>query len=241
MGFEPQPVSRLRQQVEAQIREAIVTRSLTEGDKLPSEAELARMFSVSRSTVREALRSLDASGLIEKVPGASGGSFVRVIDADAFGRIISNSMEMLLQLGNADIEEVSIVRRLLEVPCCRLAAEKRTDANLSHLYQIIEEQKKATFEDPDVPSMDVDFHSAIAEATGNRLLSSLVYALHNVTRPVSRTPLSKEAGQRAVIQHLEVFKAIEAQNPDGAQAAIEAHLDYLDDLRDMTPSGPQMP
>lgn len=232
VDFRPKPVSRLRQQIELQIREAILTRSLGEGDKLPSEPELARMFSVSRSTVREALRSLDSAGLIEKIPGANGGSFVRVIDAEAFGRLTSDSMEMLILLGNASIGELATVRSLLEVPCCRMAALERTDEDVARLYEIVAEQKSAMVVDPHVPQMDVDFHSAIADATGNRVLSALVYALHNVTRPATRATLSEEVGRATVRQHLNLVRAIEARDPDAAEAAIQEHLHYLEEHRD---------
>jgi DNA-binding FadR family transcriptional regulator len=220
----------LRQQVEGQIREAIVQRSLGEGDKLPSEAELARMFSVSRSTVREALRSLDAIGLIEKVPGASGGSFVKMIDSETFGRAIGNSMEMLIELGNADLEEVSFVRRLLEVPCCRIAATQRTAEDVERLYDIVDRQRKASVEDPSVPGMDIEFHAGVAQATGNRVLSALVFGLHSVTRPVEHMAISEEAGKRTVRQHLAVVKAIEAKEPNAAESAINEHLDYIQNL-----------
>src|SRR5689334_18541438 len=73
-------VVRPRQQVEDRIRQAILEGELKTGERLPSESELARQFAVSRTTVREALRALSTQNLIEKVPGAGGGSFVRAVD-----------------------------------------------------------------------------------------------------------------------------------------------------------------
>lgn len=232
LGFQPLPVRRLRQQVEVQIREAIASRSLAEGDKLPSEAELAKMFSVSRSTVREALRSLDAAGLIEKVPGAAGGSFVRSVDYATFGELIGDSMEILLQLGNADMEEVLRVRGLLEVPSCRLAAEHRTQEDLDRLHEILDAQRTSKVDDPRVPGLDIEFHSAVARASGNRVLAALIYGLHRGTRPVERMTLSKEAGHDTVVQHLALTKAIEEKNADAAEVAIDEHLHYLQQIAD---------
>ncbi|MCA3749647.1 MAG: winged helix-turn-helix transcriptional regulator, partial [Rubrobacter sp.] len=77
VAFKPAPVRRAREQVESQLREAILSGTFRSGDRLPSELELAKSFGVSRTTVREALGSLASAGLISKVPGASGGSFVR--------------------------------------------------------------------------------------------------------------------------------------------------------------------
>jgi DNA-binding FadR family transcriptional regulator len=227
MSFQPTPVKRLRQQVEVQIREAIASRRLAEGDKLPSEAELADMFSVSRSTVREALRSLDTSGLITKVPGASGGSFVRSMDYAAFGELIADSMGMLLELGNADMDEVVVTRGMLEVPSSRLAAEHRTKDDLEELSHILDRQGAAKVSDPEVPELDIEFHSTIARASTNRVLAALVYGLHCSTRPVAHMQLTQEQGQATVKQHIALYKAIEAQDADGAEAAIKIHLSYL--------------
>ena len=227
MTFQPMPVKRLRQQVEVQIREAISARRLNEGDKLPSEAELAEMFSVSRSTVREALRSLDASGLIKKVPGASGGSFVRSMDYAAFGEQIADSMGLLLDLGNADMDELVATRTMLEVPCSRLAAENRSQTDIDQLKSVLDRQREIDVTDPDVPDLDIEFHSTIARASGNRVLAALVSGLHRSTRPVAQMHLTPAQGQATVKQHYRLFAAIEAQDADAAEAAISIHLSYL--------------
>src|ERR1700689_745140 len=84
-AFAPIPVLRPREQVEEQIRAAILSGLLDVGSKLPSEAVLANQFSVSRTTVREALRSLATKSLIEKIPGPAGGTFVRKVDHWSLG------------------------------------------------------------------------------------------------------------------------------------------------------------
>jgi GntR family transcriptional regulator, transcriptional repressor for pyruvate dehydrogenase complex len=227
MTFQAMPVKRLRQQVEVQIREAIASRRLVEGDRLPSEAELAEMFSVSRSTVREALRSLDTAGLIHKVPGASGGSFVRTMDYASFGDQIADSMGMLLDLGNADLEELVAARGMLEVPASRLAAENRDEDELARLVDVLDRQRAAKVSDPIVPDLDIEFHSSIAKSSGNRVLAALVYGLHRSTRPVAHMRLTEEQGQATVKQHIALYKAIEAKDAEGAEKAIRLHLEYL--------------
>ena len=81
--FQAQQVLRPRAQVESQIREAILRGDFSQGDKLPPETELAQQFGVSRPTVREALGSLVAAGLIRKIPGVAGGSFVNSVTPDS--------------------------------------------------------------------------------------------------------------------------------------------------------------
>ena len=230
-NFQARPVYRLRQQVEGQLRTAIVSKQVSEGERLPSEAELAEQFSVSRSTIREALRSLTASGLIVKSPGAGGGSFVRKLDIHTFGEMLSESVALFVDLGNAHASEVAALRDLLEIPAARLAAENRTSEDVALLFEIVQAQKEITSDDPAVPNLDIRFHTAIAAAGRNRVLNAFVFALHAVNQPVTHIDLTPEIGRKTVAQHLQVVRAIEAGDPAAAEAAIRKHLDYLKTLQ----------
>ncbi|MDP9438217.1 MAG: FadR family transcriptional regulator [Actinomycetota bacterium] len=231
MTFKPNPVRRAREQVETQLREAILSGAFRRGDKLPAEVELAESFGVSRTTVREALRALASAGLISKTPGANGGSFVQVVDHQSLGVLLGESMENTLRFGSIDHEEVARVRRLLEIPSAALAAEHRTEKDVELLNYIIARQKGLTVESPEVPRLDIDFHTAIAEASGNRVLSSFVSALHRVTRPVLFLDLSPQVGKATVAQHAAVVRAISDGDPGAAASAMEEHLNYLDSVR----------
>jgi GntR family transcriptional regulator, transcriptional repressor for pyruvate dehydrogenase complex len=229
--FRPNPVRRAREQVETQLREAILSGTFRRGDKLPSEVELSRSFSVSRTTVREALRSLASEGLISKMPGASGGSFVQVVDHQSLGLLLGETMQTTLRFGSINHDEVASVRRMLEIPSAGLAAEHRADADLELLDNILARQKGLTVESPEVPGLDVGFHAAIAEASKNRVLSSFVFALHRVTRPVRFLDLSPEVGKATVAQHAAIVRAIKDADPQAAARAMTKHLDYLDSVR----------
>jgi GntR family transcriptional regulator, transcriptional repressor for pyruvate dehydrogenase complex len=220
-------VLRPREQVEELIRSAILSSELKTGERLPRETELSRQFDVSRTTVREALRSLTAEGLIRKTPGAGGGSFVRSVDHHSLGTLVQESLHNLLRLGTLDFHEVAMMRQYLEVPSARLAAENRRDEHLALLRSILEREKRATVDDPAVPALDAEFHAAIADASGNRVLASFVRALHRETEPVDYLELSPEVGRDTVKQHQRIVRAIEAQSPDDAEAAIVDHLTYL--------------
>jgi DNA-binding FadR family transcriptional regulator len=231
VSFEAKPVFRLRQQVERQLRAAIVSKTIAEGERLPSEAELSEQFGVSRPTVREALRSLAAAGLIEKTPGAKGGSFVRKLDAATFSGMLSESVELFVDLGNAGQSEVAALRDILEIPATRLAASHRHDDDLSDLQLILDAQKHATFDDPQVPELDIDFHSSVAAASGNQVLRVFVSALHRVAQPVRHMTLTREIGRATVLQHQAIVCAIEKQDEAEAEHAIREHLDYLKSIR----------
>ena len=220
-------VLRPRQQVEDQIKAAILSGALSPGDRLPGEIELARQFEVSRTTVREALRSLSTQDHITKTPGAGGGSFVRSIDHSSLRRALGDSVHALLALGGIEFEELAIVRQHLEVPAVRLAAVNRTEEDLQELRDVVELQRSISVDDPRVPALDEQFHGAIARASGNRVLASFVSALHLETEPVHYLDLSPEVGRTTVRQHQRIVRAIADQDPDAGEQAIVEHLTYL--------------
>jgi GntR family transcriptional repressor for pyruvate dehydrogenase complex len=220
-------VLRPRQQVEETIKNAILTGQLKSGEMLPPEAELARQFNVSRTTLREALRVLATQNLVTKVPGAGGGNFVQSVDYHSLGTVVIESFDNLLTLGSIEFDEVAEVRQQLEVPSVRLAAVNRTDEDVRVLTEIVEKQKHASVDDPEIPDLDRQFHTVIAQASGNRVLASFVSALHHATEPVHYLNLSPDVGRETVKQHQAILRAIEAQDPDAAAEAIVNHLTYL--------------
>jgi DNA-binding FadR family transcriptional regulator len=222
-----QAVLRPRQQVEETIRAAILSGELKGGELLPPEAELARQFSVSRTTLREALRVLSSQHLITKVPGARGGNFVQSVDYHSLGAVMTEAVDNLLTLGSIRFEEVADVRRYLEVPSVRLAAKNRSEEDLAKLSDFVARQKAASVDDPEIPDLDRRFHTLIARASGNRVLASLVAALHHASEPVHYLDLSPEVGRETVRQHGAILRAIQHQDGDAGEKAIIEHLTYL--------------
>lgn len=222
-----QAVLRPRQQVEETIKAAILSGELKSGEMLPPEAELARQFNVSRTTLREALRVLTAQHLINKVPGARGGNFVRSVDYRSLGTVMTEAVDNLMALGSIRFDEVADVRQQLEVPSVRLAAVHRTEDQLAELAEILRTQKSASVEDPEIPELDRQFHILIAQASGNRVVAALVAALHHATEPVDHLDLSPEVGRETVRQHGAILRAIKNQDPDAGEDAIVKHLTYL--------------
>lgn len=220
-------VLRPRQQVERSLKKAVLSGQLGTGARLPSEAELARQFGVSRPTIREALSSLQSQGLIRRVPGAGGGSFVRPVDHKAMGEVVRESMHNLLKLGSVNFDEVSMVRQFLEIPSAILAAEHRQEADVDELRKIVHEQRTRSVDDPHIADLDAQFHTAIARMSGNRVLASLVYALHRESEPVHYLDLSPEVGRETVVQHQRIVQAIADQDSTAAEEAVTQHLAYL--------------
>jgi DNA-binding FadR family transcriptional regulator len=226
-SFQPAPVTRPRQQVESQLRSAILSGVFGRGERFPSEAKLAAQFKVSRATVREALRALVEAGLVSTVPGAGGGSFVRYFDHHKLRDLMSERLHSTLEFGSITYDEVATFRRLLEVPSAQLAAQNRTQFHLGALEALVGEERRTTVDDPRVPGFNAEFHGLVAEASGNRLLSAFVGALHRAAQPLAFIDISPEVGRQTVRHHIGILAAISAQDPDRATLAMNTHLDYL--------------
>jgi GntR family transcriptional repressor for pyruvate dehydrogenase complex len=228
LGIGIQRVLRPREQVEHQLREAIYGARFTPGQKLPSEAELAKLFAVSRPTVREALRSLSAAGLIRTVPGARGGSFVSSLDHESLGDALRESMRALLGLRALTLGELTQTRELLEVPSAQLAAELRSDEQIQAMKDIVEAQHDRGLSAERIAELDRSFHGTVADASGNRVLAAFVTSLHRVTNPVNLLVMSDEVKHDTVVQHHRILAAIERRDSEAAGAAMETHLRYLE-------------
>ncbi|MEU5264779.1 FCD domain-containing protein [Amycolatopsis sp. NPDC021455] len=233
MPFSPEPVRRPREQVEKQLRDAIVSSTFKRGERLPSEAELSREFQVSRSTVREALRVLASEGLISKVPGAGGGSFVQNVDHESLTNLISGSLETILKFGSLTMDEINDVRRMLEVPAARLAAQNRTEEQVAEFTRLIDRQNEMMSgpsrdaRDPELFELGQSIYTLVAEASGNRLLASFVSAMGGVTIPVYMRDLPAEDAAAARDLTGVLVDAIIRGDADKAAAAVTSQLDMV--------------
>ncbi len=225
--FPAIPVQRPRQQVENQIRRAILDGSLRDAERLPSEQGMAQSFNVSRATIREALRSLVESGLLVKGPGTTSGLYVQSVDHNTFSRLVSDRLTSVMDIGSVTPAEVSNFRDMLEVPSARLAAEFRNDSNLAKLHDVIDRERSITFDDPTISELNAKFHSEIANASGNRVLAAFVSALHRTAHPLVFVNTDAELGRESVDHHIRVYRAIKAKDPAAAAEAMQGHLNYL--------------
>ncbi|HTO46067.1 MAG TPA: FadR/GntR family transcriptional regulator [Burkholderiales bacterium] len=198
-------------EVQAKLQAVIESGQLKPNERLPSEAALAQSFGVSRPVVREALMSLQALGLTASQSGK--GTFV-----------VSDRVRPPLLMGRYSPAHIKEVRRCVEIPSARLAAERRTDRDIGELAGIL-----ARMEEADDPArrnrLDASFHIAIASAAGNPLIAKLVEDLRSVLEEHSlaaaRAPYRRE---EASAEHAAIYEAIVRRDPDGAAIAMENHL-----------------
>lgn len=202
------------------LRQRIVAGEFPLGQRLPTESELMAQFLVGRSTIREAVRALAHTGLLEVRQGD--GTYVRALSEDT---------EPLSQrLRRARLVEVHEVRRALELEIARLAALRRDDVDLERLRERLRRRRtRAARGDLEgVLDADVDFHVVVAAATKNAVLADLyqtfAIALREALGELFATLGVNEDRTRL---HEDLVDAIEQYDPDRAQAITVRHLDHI--------------
>jgi GntR family transcriptional repressor for pyruvate dehydrogenase complex len=209
----------LRDEVIALIVGMIRAGELRPGSRLPSEPRLLAMTGVSRSPLREALRELEAMGLIEILPGK--GTFVREIAPE------TSDAQLILGLTDHELlKSIVEVRLTLEPLVAQLAAERATDQDLARLRAILDEMAAAGEDAERARNAHLAFHDALTDATHNVILAK-VWSLFSVfyrDSPLLRGP------ETSVVPtaHEDLYAAIAAHNVDRAVALANGHnMDML--------------
>jgi GntR family transcriptional regulator, transcriptional repressor for pyruvate dehydrogenase complex len=213
------------------LQRAIAERSLVPGDRLGTEAELARELGVSRPAVREAVRLLVGANLVRAARGPGGGVFVAQTPDRSLAQTIAEAIAAMLTTDTTSIAELTEVRLLLEVPLAGLAAKRADAATIAALWQSVEEAASAPDDDDVQRRADIRFHRTIADAAGNRVSSALIAWSSEVLQSRLKdliAPAIVEAVARE--QHEQIAKAIAAHNPSLSERAMRVHLQYLEDL-----------
>jgi len=209
------------QLVEEQIRSAIFNNHYKHGDKIPSEHELSSMFNASRSTIREALHSLEKSGLIIKRTGMYGGSFVNKINS---APIVNGFMDMF-QLGKVTLENIRKARLVFEPSVAFEAAEKATGKDIKRLKRIHQNHADHLLSESEEIVYDQSLHSTIAEITDNPIFIIIMKVLTDIHAiRTSHIELDHKTKKALLQQHLEIIEGIEAHNPEMAFMKMENHI-----------------
>jgi GntR family transcriptional repressor for pyruvate dehydrogenase complex len=186
---------------------------------LPPERELAKQFNVGRTTVREALKLLTLSGLLEAKRGD--GTYVR----RKFTSFLSQQIEWPILLSVHEVDMIVEVREALEVKTARLAAERATPEEIEKIevfQQLLEIEGRDIERETD---LDLEFHHAIADASHNELLSRLMFSLHNILRQyIALSNQMTDRLETTVAEHQTIYDAIAARDPDAAERAMTEHL-----------------
>jgi GntR family transcriptional repressor for pyruvate dehydrogenase complex len=201
------------------------------GDALPSEGKLAETLGVSRLTVREATRSLEARGLL----GISKGRRARV--AAPSSTVVGDFFKLAIRRDQRALLDLLDVRRALEVHIAALAARRAGRGDIADMEMSIDAMRTAGDEFEAFHTADVRFHENLAAASGNRLLVFLIEALAEPLRASRRRSFAGHQARGGGIgdvieQHQAILDAVKARNPKAAAQAMRDHLEQTErDLR----------
>jgi GntR family transcriptional regulator, transcriptional repressor for pyruvate dehydrogenase complex len=222
--FTPVRPTRASTEVITQVREAIFSGRYHPGDRLPTERDMARQFGVSRVTVRDALRALEAAGLVEVRVGGHGGPYVAEPDVSK----LTETLGTHVQLRGTSFMEMAEARLALELMAAELAATRITDEELERMRELVE---APTRPEPETAGGLLDFHRMVVAAAHNSALLDMWTACRTlIQQPFdilhALRPATAQAAHRS---HRELYRALAAHEPEKAVKVMREHLsDFAD-------------
>ncbi|MFA1711854.1 FadR/GntR family transcriptional regulator [Peribacillus frigoritolerans] len=223
---------KIYEEVSDELYEMIRSGSLKPGEQLDSIQQLAENFQVGRPAIREALSALSSMGLIEIKQGE--GTFVKTFDP----AIMNHPLSAALLMDQDNIKHLLEVRKILESGTAEVAAKKRTEENLIELKDMLFNMEKVSDDEELSDKADISFHVAVANASQNELLITLMNHVSELMtekmRDIRRGALYSEEMtlKQLYQQHVRIFDAIVAQDEDGARSAMLFHLQSVEESLD---------
>ncbi|MCR8869756.1 FadR family transcriptional regulator [Peribacillus frigoritolerans] len=220
------------EEVSDELYEMIRSGSLKPGEQLDSIQQLAENFQVGRPAIREALSALSSMGLIEIKQGE--GTFVKTFDP----AIMNHPLSAALLMDQDNIKHLLEVRKILESGTAEVAAKKRTEENLIELKDMLFNMEKVSDDEELSDKADISFHVAVANASQNELLITLMNHVSELMtekmRDIRRAALYSEEMtlKQLYQQHVRIYDAIVAQDEDGARSAMLFHLQSVEESLD---------
>ncbi|WP_378742083.1 FadR/GntR family transcriptional regulator [Nocardia brasiliensis] len=202
----------------AKIKAMIISGDLEPGSRLPREADLAAELGVSRNSLREAVRALSLVRILDVRQGD--GTYVASLEPKS----LLDAMSFLLEFHQDDsVLDIFGVRRILEPAATALAAQSMTEDRIAHLRTLVEPETSSVTE---LVALDLEFHAAIAAASGNKVLASLLdsLSLPTMRARIWRGITEERAFERTVAEHRGICDAIAARDPELAHARALAHV-----------------
>ncbi len=224
--FKTARVNRISQNIVEQIRETIISGRLKPGDRLPSEKDLSVEFGVSKASLREALRALEALGMLEVKQGMGGGAFVTEVDLET----ARNNMFNYIFFQNPSIGEFTQLRAFIEPPVAEIAALKWTPADLDYLEDNLNRTREQMDSVPFYYELDTKFHHRIAQISGNRLICFVIDSLKNAIVQIKlQLELDRDFSIQVYKAHMRLFDALRKRDPEQARAEMHRHIVEVDE------------
>jgi len=205
--------------------ERVILKKLRPGDKLPSERELAEVLGVSRSSIRDAIRSLELMGMVEPRQGA--GTIVREISSDSLVNPLANARKRKKEL----IGELLDFRKMLEPPLAARAATRVSGDEISEMEEILERQEEKLRGGDNTIAEDSEFHYAIALASGNSVVLKVLDTLMDLLRDSRERSLQVEGRpQKSLAGHRRILAAIKHHDAEAAKVAMRRHIEDVEEI-----------
>lgn len=229
MPFQKVQPEKLSTSVVRQIEQLILRGILRPGERLPAERDLANRLGVSRPSLREAVSELQEEGLLTTKAGS--GIFV----ADVLGSAFSPALTRLFSTHDEAVFDYLSFRRDMEGLAAERAARLGSDSDLKVIQTIFDKMEAAQARANNAEEearLDAQFHSAIIDASHNVVMLHMMRSMYDLLRQgvfYNRKVMFKQRTSRAALldQHRAINVALQARDPEGARAAVEAHLDYV--------------
>ena len=220
--FVPVAPVRRSSQIVARIQTAIDEGRLAVGDRLPNERDLAQRFAVSRVTVRDALRALEAIGLIDVRVGKSGGSFITAPATELVGQGLHN----LLSMSEVSTRDKGEARLAVEISTIALAIARCDERDIEDLEALCRDHRAHLEAGQVGEGLSARFHNRIAEASRNRALLLMTRSFRGplAMRSIRGEENTLETDARTVAEHEALTTAIRARDVSRAQHLMASHL-----------------
>ena len=222
-SFQPVSSPKITDLIVEQIKATILSGELKPSDRLPPERELVKRFKASRIAVREALKSLEAAGLVLIKPGS--GVFV----AEAGSKTMSDSLYSILRIQNISSHEVTEARLIFEPHVARLAAERISAEDLAGLMANMKKTAAVLKSGSPAVAENIVFHTLIAEATHNTVIALTMKTMLEVAREM--TPVRPEhmaqrtrVSRYSLTHHKAIFKALQQRDPQRVYELMYEHV-----------------
>jgi GntR family transcriptional repressor for pyruvate dehydrogenase complex len=222
-AFFPGRSASLSSQIIAAVRDALFAKRLKPGDFLGTENELAARHGVSRIVARDAMRTLEALGIVEIRMGKGGGARI----ARGNPRLFAEALAVQLDLFGVTPAEIMDAQRAIECLAAELAAENADDEDIERLRRLIEDAEAAMGDAARFTALGRDFHLAVAEASHNRVLTVQLVSLQHVSWPARNATLTPQVAQRILSVHRELLALIEIRDPVAARRLMDDHVKMI--------------
>jgi GntR family transcriptional repressor for pyruvate dehydrogenase complex len=213
----------LSTRIVGEVREALFAKALRPGDFLGTEKDLAQRFAVSRIVARDALRTLEAQGIVEIKVGSGGGA--RIANGNA--KLFAEALAVQLDLTGVSVGEIMEAQRAIECLAAEVAALHSTAEDRARLRQLIAGAERSIADVAAFTRLGREFHLAVAEASHNRVLVVQLISLQHVSWPAQNPTLTAEVARRILDVHGELASLIEMRDGAGARRLMDEHVKMI--------------